>query len=93
MPCFMIGVVALLFGFVAAETAALRHWQGGWRAAALLPLTIVLVVILVIVLDAVRDPTSHNLWPFEICIWCGAGLVALGLLAGARGMTTRNNQP
>ncbi len=33
-------------------------------------------VVLRIIVDTVRDPTSHNLWPFEILI-CGAGCVAV----------------
>ena len=27
--------------------------------------------------DVTRDPTSHNLWPFELIVWA---LVSLGLL-------------
>jgi hypothetical protein len=37
-----------------------------------------------IVLDTARDPTSHNLWPFEIVIAGGAGLAFLAALAVAR---------
>jgi hypothetical protein len=38
-----------------------------------------LVVLLNIVVGVTLDPTSHNLWPFEVAIW-GAGSVAVMLL-------------
>lgn len=93
MPCFMVGVLLLLIGFVAAEAAALRYWQGGWQVLALVPLVIVAAVLLVVVIDSWRDPSSHNLWPFEIALWCGAGLVVLGVVAGVRAMATRKDGP
>ena len=38
-----------------------------------------------VVFDALRDPTSHNLWPFELIIAIGVGLLAStgGALAGS----------
>jgi hypothetical protein len=41
-------------------------------------------VILRIVVDTARDPTSHNLWPFEIVMFSGLALVWIGLLKAAR---------
>jgi hypothetical protein len=40
-------------------------------------------VILRIVVDGLRDPTSHNLFPFEILIWgsFSTGVMALLYLA------------
>ena len=37
-----------------------------------------------LVRDIARDPTSHNLFPFEILIGVAVALPYLGLLAGAR---------
>lgn len=37
-----------------------------------------LFVVLRIVVDTAHDPTSHNLWPFEIL---QVGVVALGIIA------------
>ena len=34
--------------------------------------------------DIARDPTSHNLFPFEILIGVAVALPYLGLLAGVR---------
>jgi protein-S-isoprenylcysteine O-methyltransferase Ste14 len=81
---FMALVLALLVGFIAAETVALRRWDRAWKLVALIPAAIVLFVVLRIVVDTCRDPTSHNLWPFEIVIWAGLGLVFLGLMLLAR---------
>jgi len=60
---------------------ALRNWRGGWRAVAVLPALPLAYVAVRIVVDTSIDPTSHNLWPFEIVIWSIAGLIGFGLIA------------
>jgi hypothetical protein len=42
-------------------------------------------VVVRVLLDALRDPTSHNLWPFEVIIAVGVGFLASasGALAGS----------
>lgn len=62
---------------VAAPAWALWRWRGGWRLAAALPAGLMALVVLRIVLDTARDPTSHNLWPFEVLVM---GSVSLGLV-------------
>ena len=84
LPAFMLCVLSLLVGFVAAEIVAIRRWTGAWRLSALIPAAVVAFVVLRIVVDAWRDPTSHNLWPFEILLWAGLGLVFLALMWAAR---------
>lgn len=72
---FMLAMLALgLLGFV-APAWALRRWRGGWRMAAMVPLAVMAFVVLRLVFGVMIDPTSHNLWPFEI--------VMAGLLSGA----------
>jgi hypothetical protein len=59
----------------------MRRWRGGWRIAAgacLVPITLAIVNI---ALGLMSDPTSHNLFPFEIAI---AGTIALGLMIVVR---------
>lgn len=56
-----------LFGLFMPAWAVWR-WQGAWRMAAAVPAAAMGFVIMRIVVDALRDPTSHNLWPFEILI-------------------------
>jgi hypothetical protein len=41
--------------------------------------SVVFVVAARIAVDTARDPTSHNLWPFEIVIAGFVGAVAAGL--------------
>ena len=37
-----------------------------------------------IAVDTARDPTSHNLWPFEIVVWGGACVAFMLVLKFAR---------
>lgn len=66
--------------FVIAQLWGLARWRGGWRIAALLPLAGFGFVVARLVVDTRRDPTSHNLWPFEVLIAAAVALAALGLL-------------
>ena len=63
---FMLAMLALgLLGF-AAPAWGMWRWRGGWRLAAAVPTAMMTFVVLRIMLGVARDPTSHNLWPFEI---------------------------
>jgi hypothetical protein len=84
MSGFMLAVLGLLVGSAAAPAWALWKWRGGWRLAAALPAGVIGFVILRIIIDTARDPTSHNLWPFEILIWGSLSLAAMAVLALAR---------
>jgi hypothetical protein len=84
---FMLGVAALGLAGLALPLLALRRWDGGWRLAALVPVAIVAFVIARIVVDTAGDPTSHNLWPFEVLIAGLASLAVTGVLALARRLT------
>lgn len=63
---------------------ALWKWRGGWRRWALLPMAAIGLVVLNILFGVMLDPTSHNLWPFEIVMAGGFSLVAMLVLAVAR---------
>jgi len=76
MGGFMLTALALgIMGFV-APVWGFRRWQGGWRLAAAVPCALMAFVVLRIVVDTALDPTSHNLWPFEI-VRAGALSVAV----------------
>lgn len=81
---FMIAVVAIGVGGIALPVRAMRRWQDGWRIAAALPAFWVAFVALRIVVGTSLDPTSHNLWPFEIAQASVASLVLIGLIALAK---------
>lgn len=93
---FMLLIVALALGFVIAQGWALVRWQGIWRWLAGVPLLLVSVVVLRIIVDTSADPTSHNLWPFEVLgVMVLAGVALGGLQLGrvfvARSARTENN--
>ena len=88
---FMLAVLGIGLGGIAAPVWALWRWQGLWRAAAVVPALIIGYVVLRIVIDTARDPTSHNLWPFELLQAGAISLVLIGLLLAARRLSgTRN---
>lgn len=77
---FMLLIAVLTLGFVIAEGWALVRWPGWWRWLAGAPLLLVSLVVLRIIIDTNADPTSHNLWPFELLGVIFIAGVALGLL-------------
>jgi hypothetical protein len=81
---FMLAVAALGIGGVAAPIWAMRRWRGGWRVAAAVPVVMTGFVVLRIIVDTAGDPTSHNLWPFEILQIGVLSLVVIAVLLAAR---------
>jgi hypothetical protein len=84
---FMLAVLAIGIGSLTLPLRAMRRWEGGWRVAAALPLLWVGFVVLRIVVGTASDPTSHNLWPFELLYAGVLSLVLLGALTLARRAT------
>lgn len=81
---FMLLVLALLVAGIAVPLWTAWKWRGGWRLAAAVPAAVIGFVVLRIVVDTARDPTSHNLWPFEILQFGTVALIAIGALKFAR---------
>jgi hypothetical protein len=81
---FMLAVAALGIAAVAAPFWAIRRWRGGWRVAAAVPVVMTGFVVLRIIVNTAGDPTSHNLWPFEILQVGVLSLVVIGILLAAR---------
>lgn len=59
-------VAAVAFAGACAIRAA--GWLGAWLAALLMCVPAVIAVLGRVVLDTAADPTSHNLWPFEVAV-------------------------
>ena len=79
---FMLAMVALGLIGVAWPAWGLWRWRGGWRIAAAVPAVVMAFVVLRIITGTAIDPTSHNLWPFEIVMWGGLscfGMLLLGI--------------
>ncbi len=73
-------VVLMVLGASAAANVVLSiysFWRarGFWRLVASFPVLSFLGVVLNILTGISRDPTSHNLWPFEGLVTCAAGIV------------------
>lgn len=82
-------LLGLPLGYAWVQARLLRRWTGVWRLAASLPLPAWVVWGGNFARDVTQDPTSHNLFPFEILIGAGAALLYLGCLAMARRIATR----
>jgi hypothetical protein len=81
---FMLVVLAGGLAGLLRPAWAVWRWRDGWRLAAMLPLGVMAFVVLRIVFGGLRDPTSHNLWPFEIVLAGVPCLVVMGVLQLAR---------
>jgi hypothetical protein len=78
---FTLAVLGLLVAGIAGPAWGVWKWRGPWRLAASLCALPLLFTLARIVVDTARDPTSHNLWPFEILMVGGAGLAAFAVVA------------
>jgi hypothetical protein len=81
---FMLVVLAIGIGSLALPLRALRRWEGAWRAAAAVPLLWIGFLVLRIAVGTASDPTSHNLWPFEILYAGVVSLVLIGVMTLVR---------
>ncbi|HEV7716326.1 MAG TPA: hypothetical protein VGO53_12060, partial [Steroidobacteraceae bacterium] len=81
---FMLFILALLAAGIAVPVWSVWKWRGGWRVAAGVPVAVMGFVVLRILIGTARDPTSHNLWPFEILIFAAIALGVTGVLKAAR---------
>lgn len=92
MDSFVYFVAAMFLGFIGLEIWLIRSWSGLWKFIVALPLLALFAVVGKIVFDVRENPTSHNLWPFEIIIWCGYGLGAVFLIAILKAVLTASNR-
>lgn len=56
-----------------------------WLAGLVVAMAVPVAVLIRVVMDTAADPGTHNLWPFEIALALGPGLLAgaAGAVAGA----------
>ena len=82
-------VIVLAVVSIAAGLWALRNWSGKWRVLALASLLPIVIVAANIVVDVASDPTSHNLWPFEVLMAGVASLILRGCIEIGRRIVGR----
>ena len=66
--------------YVGLQIWAIRRWQGWFAKLAWLPVVGYATWLVVFALEVARDPTSHNLLPFELMIGMLAAFAYLALL-------------
>lgn len=79
MAFALVGVAGLAW-----PAWAVWRWRDRWRRWAMLPLAVLGLVVLNILAGTAIDPTSHNLWPFEIVMWGIPCLLAMAVIAALR---------
>lgn len=78
---FMLLMFAIALGGLALPAWACWRWRGGWRLAAAVPAALMVLVVGRIVTGVAADPTSHNLWPFELLQAGVPAMLAIGVMA------------
>ena len=75
------GLMVVAFAALSLRVAGIARFQKAAHAAGL---AVPAAVMARVVVDWLRDPTSHNLWPFEIVIalMVGYGCSVAGAVAG-----------
>lgn len=81
LPIIFLSVIG---SAVIAPLILAWFWRGVWRWLALLPALVMVGLFVKFLVDTARDPTSHNLWPFEFLIYTFAVWVVIVVLAGLR---------
>ena len=71
---FVTFVLALPVGAIVLGVWYGIRWRGRWRAAALVPVVLLLAWMAAV---ALRWPSEHTLWPFELLLY---GPVALAYI-------------
>jgi len=77
-------VPAAIAAFFSARLS--RTSRDEWQLLAWVPVLPLGLWAVYIAWGVTRDPTSHNLWPFELIVWIALSLCLLGLFGLGRRM-------
>lgn len=66
------------------QIRALRGWRGTWRIVAVVPAAAVTGHASFVLARVLHDPTSHDLWPFELGMTLAAALIVISLATAVR---------
>ncbi|MGH6945170.1 MAG: hypothetical protein ACREH6_13240 [Geminicoccaceae bacterium] len=81
---FLLIAFGLPVLYLAVQLRILARWHGIARKVAALPLVAWGLYALAFAIQVTSDPTSHNLFPFELIIGSVLGLAFLGVCALTR---------
>jgi hypothetical protein len=90
LPDAVWGVALVLVAGLAALPRILYATRL-WRTTLIVGASVPAAVLARVVYDTASDPTSHNLWPFEIILAAGPGLAAAFIGAFAGGVLARRS--
>ena len=90
LPDAVWGVALVLVAGLAALPRILYATRL-WRTTLIVGASVPAAVLARVVYDTASDPTSHNLWPFEIILAAGPGLAAAFIGAFAGGLFARRS--
>ena len=82
-------LLAVPLGYAVVQVKMLRRRAGDWRLASAVPLLGWAVWVATFAYDVSLDPTSHNLFPFEVLIGAGTSLLYLCCLGLLRRLARR----
>ena len=94
LPSSMYGPGLVAVGVVALMARAFGLGRF-WKVWLLIAATVPLAVLVRVIVETSRDPSSHNLWPFEIAIAAGLGLACslAGTLLGSLFLLRSSKRP
>jgi|SRR4029079_7035326 hypothetical protein len=83
----MLLIPAAPFAWVASRMA--KTSRDEWQLLVWVPVLPLAIWGVIVAFAITRDPTSHNLWPFEAVIWGALGAGLLGLVVIGRRLAAR----
>jgi hypothetical protein len=85
--CVIFSVPAGLAALGSAKLA--KSSRDEWQVFAWIPTAPLALWGLFIIWGVTRDPTSHNLWPFELVFWTALTLILFAAFLGLRRLNSR----
>ena len=68
-------------------------WQGVWRLLGVVPIAIMVTVPLNIMVGMAYDPTSHNLFPFELVVYCVPSFIFWAIIVHLHSKAAKKDTP
>jgi hypothetical protein len=73
----LLMLASVLIGVLLPAWYAWR-WQGLWRWLVILPAVFMVLIVVNLIVAITLDPSSHNMWPFEILMALFVSFIVVG---------------